>query len=200
MKLLGKAIATSLCIVGVAFWTLPGGIIGSGFALKVEQKNKREQFNRLVPAAASLIQTWWRMKVISVIPTTNSSRLLSVLNVFQTSSMNTTKQSAQTIHNAKELKRKSFFHNQYSETLNLPIFSLNSDRKIEDAAEMSGEKRRLISKTKSTEQHQLKMLNKIKPKTIILLRVLLVLKFLVAKRKFKFAHKPYDFKGYYLTK
>jgi hypothetical protein len=43
----------------MAFWTLPAGIIGSGFALKVEQKNKKKQFNRLVPAAASLIQAWY---------------------------------------------------------------------------------------------------------------------------------------------
>ena len=54
----GKIVSTSLCIIGMAFWTLPAGIIGSGFALKVEQKNKKKQFNRLVPAAVSLIQAW----------------------------------------------------------------------------------------------------------------------------------------------
>lgn len=54
----GKMISNTLCVVGIAFWTLPGGIIGSGFALKVEQRNKKRQFNRLLPAAASLIQAW----------------------------------------------------------------------------------------------------------------------------------------------
>ena len=57
-------ITSCLCICGVAFWTLPSGIIGSGFALKVEQKKREKQFNRLVPAAASLIQNWWRMVAV----------------------------------------------------------------------------------------------------------------------------------------
>lgn len=61
---IGKIISTTLCIFGLAFWTLPGGIIGSGFALKVEQKNKKKQFNRLVPAAASLIQAWYYFSII----------------------------------------------------------------------------------------------------------------------------------------
>jgi hypothetical protein len=54
----GKIITNTLCIFGIGFWTLPGGVIGSGFALKVEQKNKKKQFNRLLPAAASYIQAW----------------------------------------------------------------------------------------------------------------------------------------------
>ena len=81
----GKIIATGLCIVGVAFWTLPGGIIGSGFALKVEQKNKQKQFNRLMPAATSLIQAWWRMKVTLVLSTSKSSCLAATISTFDLS-------------------------------------------------------------------------------------------------------------------
>ncbi|KAM9763433.1 potassium voltage-gated channel subfamily KQT member 1 isoform 4-T4 [Dama dama] len=36
------------------------GILGSGFALKVQQKQRQKHFNRQIPAAASLIQTAWR--------------------------------------------------------------------------------------------------------------------------------------------
>ncbi|KAM7397025.1 hypothetical protein PAMP_020024 [Pampus punctatissimus] len=36
------------------------GILGSGFALKVQQKQRQKHFNRQIPAAASLIQTLWR--------------------------------------------------------------------------------------------------------------------------------------------
>lgn len=32
------------------------GILGSGFALKVQQKQRQKHFNRQIPAAASLIQ------------------------------------------------------------------------------------------------------------------------------------------------
>lgn len=38
------------------FSFLPQGILGSGFALKVQQKQRQKHFNRQIPAAASLIQ------------------------------------------------------------------------------------------------------------------------------------------------
>ena len=36
------------------------GILGSGFALKVQQKQKQKHFNRQIPTAAQLIQGAWR--------------------------------------------------------------------------------------------------------------------------------------------
>ena len=60
-----------------------GGIIGSGFAFKIEEKNKIKKFNRLVPASANLIQAWWRMKVAFDMQTENLSRLISVLKAFR---------------------------------------------------------------------------------------------------------------------
>lgn len=39
-------------------WTQ--GILGSGFALKVQQKQRQKHFNRQIPAAAMLIQCLWR--------------------------------------------------------------------------------------------------------------------------------------------
>ena len=36
------------------------GILGSGFALKVQQKHKQKHFNRQIPTAAELIQGAWR--------------------------------------------------------------------------------------------------------------------------------------------
>ena len=36
------------------------GILGSGFALKVQQKQRQKHFNRQIPAAASLIQSLWK--------------------------------------------------------------------------------------------------------------------------------------------
>ena len=36
------------------------GILGSGFALKVQQKQRQKHFNRQIPAAAQLIQCLWR--------------------------------------------------------------------------------------------------------------------------------------------
>ncbi|KAI6196630.1 KQT-like 1 [Aphelenchoides besseyi] len=39
---------------------LSSGILGSGFALKVQQKQRQKHFNRQIPAAATLIQCIWR--------------------------------------------------------------------------------------------------------------------------------------------
>jgi hypothetical protein len=71
-----------LCIIGVAFWTLPGGIIGSGFAIQVEKRNKKKKFNRLVPVAATLIQSWWRMKATSILSSSKSRCLAATINTF----------------------------------------------------------------------------------------------------------------------
>ena len=40
-------------LYGVFLWQ---GILGSGFALKVQQKQRQKHFNRQIPAAATLIQ------------------------------------------------------------------------------------------------------------------------------------------------
>ena len=37
------------------------GILGSGFALKVQQKQRQKHFSRQIPAAATLIQAAWRV-------------------------------------------------------------------------------------------------------------------------------------------
>lgn len=45
-----------LCVVLSPYSYFPQGILGSGFALKVQQKQRQKHFNRQIPAAASLIQ------------------------------------------------------------------------------------------------------------------------------------------------
>ncbi|KAL7676366.1 hypothetical protein ACOME3_002620 [Neoechinorhynchus agilis] len=57
----GRVIISTVGIVGVFLWALPAGIIGSGFALKVREERKKHRFNQLLPMAAALIQTRWRM-------------------------------------------------------------------------------------------------------------------------------------------
>ncbi|KAK6309168.1 hypothetical protein J4Q44_G00206310, partial [Coregonus suidteri] len=57
---IGKCIASCFSVFAISFFALPAGILGSGFALKVQQKQRQKHFNRQIPAAASLIQTLWR--------------------------------------------------------------------------------------------------------------------------------------------
>uniref|UniRef100_A0A673X254 IKs producing slow voltage-gated potassium channel subunit alpha KvLQT1 n=1 Tax=Salmo trutta TaxID=8032 RepID=A0A673X254_SALTR len=53
---IGKCIASCFSVFAISFFALPAGILGSGFALKVQQKQRQKHFNRQIPAAASLIQ------------------------------------------------------------------------------------------------------------------------------------------------
>ncbi|XP_077420464.1 potassium voltage-gated channel subfamily KQT member 1.1 [Vanacampus margaritifer] len=57
---LGRMIASCFSVFAISFFALPAGILGSGFALAVQQKQRRKHFNRQIPAAASVIQTSWR--------------------------------------------------------------------------------------------------------------------------------------------
>ncbi|XP_056318890.1 potassium voltage-gated channel subfamily KQT member 1.1 [Danio aesculapii] len=57
---IGKTIASCFSVFAISFFALPAGILGSGFALKVQQKQRQKHFNRQIPAAASLIQASWR--------------------------------------------------------------------------------------------------------------------------------------------
>ncbi|XP_054717930.1 potassium voltage-gated channel subfamily KQT member 1-like [Uloborus diversus] len=56
----GRLLACASALLTVSFFALPAGILGSGFALKVQQQQRQKHFSRQIPAAATLIQTLWR--------------------------------------------------------------------------------------------------------------------------------------------
>ncbi|KAK9886984.1 hypothetical protein WA026_019241 [Henosepilachna vigintioctopunctata] len=56
----GKIVTSFFSVFAISFFALPAGILGSGFALKVQQKQRQKHFNRQIPAAANLIQCTWR--------------------------------------------------------------------------------------------------------------------------------------------
>ncbi|KAG1678101.1 Potassium voltage-gated channel subfamily KQT member 1 [Nymphon striatum] len=57
---MGRIVASCFSVFAISFFALPAGILGSGFALKVQQKQRQKHFNRQIPAAALLIQCLWR--------------------------------------------------------------------------------------------------------------------------------------------
>ena len=58
--ILGKSIASSFLIVGVTFFALPAGILGTGFALKVQEQQRLKHYAKRRIPAAKLIQATWR--------------------------------------------------------------------------------------------------------------------------------------------
>ncbi|CAE1332616.1 KCNQ1 [Acanthosepion pharaonis] len=68
---MGRIVASCFSVFAISFFALPAGILGSGFALKVQQKQRQKHFNRQIPTAANLIQCLWRCQ--SAEPSFNSS-------------------------------------------------------------------------------------------------------------------------------
>ncbi|CCD65627.1 Potassium voltage-gated channel subfamily KQT member 5 [Caenorhabditis elegans] len=56
----GKIIAAFCALLGISFFALPAGILGSGFALKVQQHQRQKHLIRRRVPAAKLIQCLWR--------------------------------------------------------------------------------------------------------------------------------------------
>ncbi|CAJ1049236.1 potassium voltage-gated channel subfamily KQT member 1.1 isoform X1 [Xyrichtys novacula] len=88
---LGKAIASCFSIFAISFFALPAGILGSGFALKVQQKQRQKHFNRQIPAAACLIQTAWRCYAVENSDSATFRMFLKKKSNIPTSSLSTPK-------------------------------------------------------------------------------------------------------------
>ncbi|XP_041722835.2 potassium voltage-gated channel subfamily KQT member 5 isoform X2 [Coregonus clupeaformis] len=56
----GRLISAGFALMGISFFALPAGILGSGFALKVQEQHRQKHFEKRRNPAASLIQCVWR--------------------------------------------------------------------------------------------------------------------------------------------
>lgn len=57
----GRLLAAGFALLGVSFFALPAGILGSGFALKVQEQHRQKHFEKRRTPAANLIQAAWRL-------------------------------------------------------------------------------------------------------------------------------------------
>ncbi|XP_032877974.1 potassium voltage-gated channel subfamily KQT member 5 [Amblyraja radiata] len=56
---LGRLLSAGFALLGISFFALPAGILGSGFALKVQEQHRQKHFEKRRHPAASLIQYVW---------------------------------------------------------------------------------------------------------------------------------------------
>uniref|UniRef100_A0A8C4W560 Potassium voltage-gated channel subfamily Q member 4 n=1 Tax=Gopherus evgoodei TaxID=1825980 RepID=A0A8C4W560_9SAUR len=56
---LGRVLAAGFALLGISFFALPAGILGSGFALKVQEQHRQKHFEKRRTPAANLIQVPW---------------------------------------------------------------------------------------------------------------------------------------------
>ncbi|XP_062852711.1 potassium voltage-gated channel subfamily KQT member 2 isoform X3 [Trichomycterus rosablanca] len=57
----GRLLAATFTLIGVSFFALPAGILGSGFALKVQEQHRQKHFEKRRNPAAGLVQAAWRV-------------------------------------------------------------------------------------------------------------------------------------------
>ncbi|XP_036950191.1 potassium voltage-gated channel subfamily KQT member 1.1 isoform X2 [Acanthopagrus latus] len=88
---IGKTIASCFSVFAISFFALPAGILGSGFALKVQQKQRQKHFNRQIPAAACLIQTAWRSFAVENLDSATFKTFLRKRSNIPASSLSTPK-------------------------------------------------------------------------------------------------------------
>ncbi|XP_051503735.1 potassium voltage-gated channel subfamily KQT member 5-like isoform X6 [Myxocyprinus asiaticus] len=58
---MGRLLSAGFALLGISFFALPAGILGSGFALKVQEQHRQKHFEKRRNPAASLIQAAWRL-------------------------------------------------------------------------------------------------------------------------------------------
>nr|XP_020498854.1 potassium voltage-gated channel subfamily KQT member 1-like isoform X2 [Labrus bergylta] len=103
MTWIGRSIASCFSVFAISFFALPAGILGSGFALKVQQKQRQKHFNRQIPAAACLIQTAWRCFAVENLDSATFKMFLRKKSSFPTSAL-FTQNPKKSVKNRKMLK------------------------------------------------------------------------------------------------
>lgn len=86
----GQIVTVIFANFTVAFFALPAGILGTGFALKVQEQNRVKHFARRRVPAAILIQSAWRCYASGAETTYRATWNAAIRNVPQNPSKNTT--------------------------------------------------------------------------------------------------------------
>ncbi|XP_059510228.1 potassium voltage-gated channel subfamily KQT member 4-like [Stegostoma tigrinum] len=210
---LGRMLAAGFALLGVSFFALPAGILGSGFALKVQEQHRQKHFEKRRTPAANLIQAAWRLYSTdvsrpyltatwyyydSVLPSFRHKlgfRDRMKMNSPRIQSIRSKQASAPSIQRSPSTENAT----QVSPTKVQKSWSFNDRTRFRASLRL---KPRTTVETENMGDdnydektfHCDISMEDVKPVVKTLIRALRILKFLVAKRKFKETLRPYDVK------
>ncbi|XP_051792286.1 potassium voltage-gated channel subfamily KQT member 4-like isoform X4 [Erpetoichthys calabaricus] len=224
---LGRVLAAGFAFLGVSFFALPAGILGSGFALKVQEQHRQKHFEKRRAPAANLIQAAWRLYSTDV----NHSYLTATWYFYDTMlpSFSKHREKEEALFSGKiGFRERIRMNNSRSQgfqkkphvvptvrnspsTENVP--ETTSPTKVQKSWSFNDRTRfraSLRHKPRPTVESELEgasedandektthcdlTMEEIMPAVKTLIRAVRILKFLVAKRKFKETLRPYDVK------
>ncbi|XP_049299307.1 potassium voltage-gated channel subfamily KQT member 1 isoform X11 [Anopheles funestus] len=203
----GKIIASFCALLGISFFALPAGILGSGFALKVQQQQRQKHMIRRRQPAATLIQSLWRCyaadehsmseatwKIHQVpLPSPPPSSKLEAAEKLAASS-SSARASSSFKHNASFVARLPTIRRHKSQSLHSPG---NPKPPSGGGSGRTGRCPRVTDINASSENLD----EDEEPRCVQLtnqhkgaIRFIRKLKYFVARKKFREAQKPYDVK------